>query len=615
MIRRAVRPSRVNLAEPIRPFRRTAVVLLFGAAFVACDGLEVSGGNGNGNGDCPAVLPEAEVVCNTAGCSAMSGTRDLGTATVRRSDAESWFVVASVASDFVLNENVSVDFGFGVPGALVPTSKDGSDRRPEAKRWSPERLRRIESLRRRQRAEAWVRSGQRRTGWDPTHRFAGTALVPASFGPEQQARECAKSAPDCGAGSICVLAPGSEMGTCESRVIVRLGEFFGDPASGGTVSGFREVEAAVREVGDEVAVLVDVEDAVSDQDVIEIVDRFDRHIAPTIHSVFGRPVLEDGGDFDGNGVVLLLLSSQVGQISDFGEDLVGFFFSDDLLDVTDPGTPDWSNGADILYMQPAGPSISLDALSGTIGHEYQHLVNHTFKVLRNRSQPEAVWLDEGLSTFAEELLGYGVDAYDNIALYLEAVSSTSLTGAGFVPGASADTSERRGMAALFVRYFFEQSGAATVTGPGQVVDGGGAQAVRSLVASADTGVDLFTEAATGRPFETWLEDLLLTVALDGTDVPDVSCNPRHQFASTEIDPFTGGQRGVDLRGSATGLGTLEGPAFEPFGAVQDLPVPVNGGDFRLLNLSPAEATVSWSTPVTPDLPDLSFRLRVVPAGP
>jgi len=217
-----------------------------------------------------------------------------------------------------------------------------------------------------------------------------------------------------------------------------------------------------------------------------------------------------------------------------------------------------------------------------------------------------VWLDEGISVFAEDVVGYGEDAFANIALFLDRVPLTTLISGD-------DTSERRGMAHLLVRYAYERAGGADFPEAGTVDDRGGVAFVRRLVQSAETGTELFSAAATGRAYPRWLEDLMVTVALDGTSIPGVSCNPGYQLEPPTTSSFTGGQRGIDLRGSIPGTGiTMQGPTTDPFEAVTGLPFTANGGEIRRLALDGGSAELSLSTDA--DNAELfEFGFRVIPA--
>jgi hypothetical protein len=549
-----------------------------------------------GDGDCPSVLPEAPLGCDDPSCSATSGTRRIAEARLSESTATSWFVLTSngtVENGFGAG-NPTIDLGLESEGGLSPRppTVDRAElrRRVEARRtgWSPERLRRAEAVA----VEAPVREAGRRLG--PTGlRSVGSRLRPrAQAGGDRQTASCTDVVPDCGPDAVCIIPSGSE-GSCETDVDLTLLD--------------QTIQTEVRLVSERAAFLVGVDDVVSSSDLQTLADRFDDHIAPVVEAFFGRPVRPDGRDFDGNGRVLIVLSESVGDV--LGDSVVGLFIPEDL-------TPE-GNGADVLFMQPPSSRVSLDQLSGTIGHEYQHLINFFTRSVLQSSSAEEVWLDEGLSTFVEDALGYGRDAFDNVSAFLDSVSLVSLTGPAVVPlspvTAGNDSIERRGMAHLLVRYVFEQAGGAEFDSPGVVADAGGLSAVRRLVQSPETGRELFTAAASGRSFAQWVEDLLLTVALDGTSIPDVSCNPRFRLRPPETDSFTGFQRGIDLRTAVPGLSSrFDGPAVDPFVPVVADPLPADGGAIRQLVLTNAESRVVLSTDAD-NLLDLDFGLRAVPA--
>jgi hypothetical protein len=404
---------------------------------------------------------------------------------------------------------------------------------------------------------------------------------------------CSKSAPECGEAAVCVAD------TCESALAIKL-------RAGGQNA---DIAATVRKVGTYAAIVTDDEDTVSDADVAEILERFDTHIAPIDHLLFGEPKNAQGEDFDGNGVVLVLLTTKVGNIS---SELVGFFYAPDM---EDPATNPNSNGADLLYMRPPGGAISVDAVSGTLAHEYQHVINYLAKNSRG-SSAEEVWLDEGLSGFAEDISGYGGDAFTNVSRYLDSVSETSLTGFGLTNTneEDADSSERRGMAHLFVRRIFEASGGAELgSGAGQLQDDGGVAQVKKLVQTPSTGVDVISRTNTGKSLHEWLGVLMTTVALDGTSYTGVSCNDAFQLAAPETSPVTGLQVGIDLRGSFKSFaGTtvnLMGPATATF-EMESVPVPSNGGEIRTVQAG--TGTVEVGAGVTAE--DYELGLRAVPTG-
>lgn len=579
-----------------------AAVAALGA--VACGTTTEDGDPDAGGPDCPAVLPEATVTCDDPACSVATGDRRIAEATPTSNRASEWWVVLTAADPFLEDEptpgDITVNLGLEVPGALVPRRAPERTLGAWLSQQPPELRSRIGIHRRRVAAEARLRAAERRR---PHRRPAGGVLSATGVRPRtspgeaRQSAACSATSPACGDDALCVIPVGSTEGTCETQIALGIQNDVENPDDADTV------EARVRRVTDSVAILTDAADPVTDDDVEELARRFDEHIGPLDHAFFGTPTDASGRDFDGNGVVMIVLTEKVGELD---PDLVGFFTSDDLMDPTGPEARPWTNGADLLFMRPPGPTVSLDQLSGTIAHEYQHLINFFTKVIEQGSERERVWLDEGISVFAEDVVGYGVDAFENIALYLDAVPITTLIS-------GPDTSERRGMAHLLVRYLFEQAGGAEFLGAGTVRDEGGVAAVRRLVQAADTGTELFTEPETGRSYARWLEDLMVTIALDGTAIPQVSCNPEYQFAPPSSSSFTGIQRGIDLRSPIPGTGiTLRGPTTDPFAAVDALPFTTNGGEIRRLTLTGPSAEITLSTDAD-NAENFEFGFRVIPA--
>lgn len=602
-----------------------AVGPLVGAvlALGACEGTMTGNDGGTGAPDggnvarCEPILPAAEVICEAPACEATEGTKRFGEATLDSADSTSWVVPIWATSEVAgANDNATVDYTSTTEGGLTARGRGHAslaEQRAAARARTeaflgPDayaqlfRAERVERIR----AEAAIRAMQR-TGADASGAAGATGtairgrtreLLPP--GVLQQSAACSAAAPSCGATSLCVIPEGASDGTCETAVALK---FRTDSTS------FEMVNATVRRVGTYGAILIDDADAasLSEADATELLDRFDRHIAPLDHQFFGEPRDAQGRDRDGNGVVIFFLTKRVAARG--GAALVGYFQSDDLLPSAQERT---SNAADILYMQPPGGTISMNAISGTIGHEYQHLINYYQKKLLRDSGPEDVWLDEGISSFAEDMLGYGGDAFENIAAYLASIDQTSLTGQGLLD--EEDSSQRRGMAHLLVRYVFEQGGGATFASPGMATDGGGIAAVEKLVQSADTGTLLFTTATTGRTFHEWVGDLFTTIAVDGAEYPDVSCNPRYSLIAPETDAFTQNQRGIDLRTSF--LNTrgqsvdLMGPLTATFGDDSGIIIPTNGGEIRTVAVSAGTVKITVSGSV-----DYEVGFRPVPSLP
>lgn len=161
---------------------------------------------------------------------------------------------------------------------------------------------------------------------------------------------------------------------------------------------------------------------------------YDTLVAPVVHRHFGTPT-----DLDGNGRVILFFTPEVNRLTPAGStrSVGGFFFARDLFPRT--STPRLqacatSNVAEVLYLLVPDPAGSINGnirergavlrtTPATLGHELQHLVNaarriHTLALPANQAFEE-VWLNEGLSHAAEELLFFeasGLSAGQNVDL-------------------------------------------------------------------------------------------------------------------------------------------------------------------------------------------------------
>lgn len=146
---------------------------------------------------------------------------------------------------------------------------------------------------------------------------------------------------------------------------------------------------------------------------------FDTLVDPLDRNAFGAP-----SDIDNNSRVLLFYTRAVNEQTPAGAGYIieGFFNPRDLFPRTNSavGFCDLSNVAEMFYLivPDPGPNGTIngharsksDVLKFTIGttaHEYQHLINAARRVYVNNADTfEEVWLNEGLSHMAEELLYY-----------------------------------------------------------------------------------------------------------------------------------------------------------------------------------------------------------------
>ncbi|MBK8005405.1 MAG: hypothetical protein IPK12_16150 [Gemmatimonadetes bacterium] len=242
-------------------------------------------------------------------------------------------------------------------------------------------------------------------------------------------------------------------------------------------AGFVPVQASARFVGTHVALFVDDTVAAggfSPAELDSLGVLADSHLFPLDTTAFGAP-----SDLDGNGVVIVLLTDRVNALSNCslsGGIVRGYFSSRDLTQ--QPG----SNQGEIVYGMVPDPAQALcfgkvfvrANIAPTVVHELQHLISYNRHVLLGNGQPEASWLNEGLSHFAEELAGrtvppmlcpsgnclnqFAAGNIRNAFTYLSSPGSYYLV----YPRGSTGSLGERGAAWLFVRWLADRSLADTV---------------------------------------------------------------------------------------------------------------------------------------------------------
>ena len=157
---------------------------------------------------------------------------------------------------------------------------------------------------------------------------------------------------------------------------------------------------------------------------------FDTLVAPLGEANFGAHT-----DIDDNGRVILFFTQDVNRLSEPDSDTFvgGFFFARDLFpreeDEENGGrlSPcEHSNEAELLYLLVPDPDGEINGNERdlefleritvtTLTHELQHLINAARRLLivevASSDWQEEVWLNEGLSHIAEELLFYRVSGF------------------------------------------------------------------------------------------------------------------------------------------------------------------------------------------------------------
>lgn len=282
-----------------------------------------------------------------------------------------------------------------------------------------------------------------------------------------------------------------------------------------TCSSFVNVIATARYVGPKGAIFLD--DVVPaggllQEDIDTLGILFDGGIsgaAPNMYQIdttaFGRE-----SDIDANGKVIFLLTDTVNDLSGSctgGNIILGFFYGGDLLPRS--GSNPGSNEAEIFYgLVPnttGGCAVSKNFVKQQIApvfiHEFQHMISYNQHVLaRGGVRGEEVWLNEGLSHFAEELggrqLGDGPGQGSASTRLVQFMIPDLLNANDYLmdpeahflvtPSSSTGTLEERGANWLFVRWLADHYAADTL----------GTSLTRQLVGTSLLG-SANVEAATG----------------------------------------------------------------------------------------------------------------------
>jgi hypothetical protein len=278
-----------------------------------------------------------------------------------------------------------------------------------------------------------------------------------------------------------------------------------------TCDSFVQSTATAKVVGQRVAIYLD-DDApagFTQNDLDEVGALFDAHLYAIDTTAFGREP-----DLDNNGVVIVLLSQHVNDLSadcnSTGSIILGFFFGLDLLPLEDH-----SNDGEIFYgavprqnmpnCSAYTKAVVTRSLPGVFIHEFQHMISFNQHVLVRRGNVEETWLNEGLSHYAEELGGREVpdefcplfhqcedqflgDDIFNAYGYLNDPETTFLVA----PSGSGGTLDERGAAWLFVRWLGDHFAATQPLAP---------EVTRGLLLTNRTGA-ANVEAVTGEDFPT-----------------------------------------------------------------------------------------------------------------
>jgi hypothetical protein len=196
--------------------------------------------------------------------------------------------------------------------------------------------------------------------------------------------------------------------------------------SGSACGDSTPVDARVTAVSNNAIVLEDPRnppEGFTDSAYNAFAQAFDATIFPLDTTQFGSPT-----DLDGNGRVLLVFTRAVNERTppNVNYYVGGLTYSRDLLPKTGPGINgvdfcQTGNQAEMFYLMVPDPTSSVNGNDNftvafvtsitevTIAHEFQHMINFARRRYLNPDSPQTpaeLWLNEGLSHMAEELLFY-----------------------------------------------------------------------------------------------------------------------------------------------------------------------------------------------------------------
>lgn len=177
------------------------------------------------------------------------------------------------------------------------------------------------------------------------------------------------------------------------------------------------LQAEIRSVGDRFVIARDMQgtDFFSASDYAQIQAVLDDFIYQVDTEYFGETA-----DIDENERVIVLITEEVNKLTELTDTLIflGFFLPSDLASPVDCPA---SNAGEIVYLRAPDPDgefgqetsveRAVEILKSTTSHEFQHLINAEQRFILGNDQfasSDDVWLNEGLSHLAEELVGFAV---------------------------------------------------------------------------------------------------------------------------------------------------------------------------------------------------------------
>jgi len=304
-----------------------------------------------------------------------------------------------------------------------------------------------------------------------------------------------------------------------------------------TCATTQQVTAQLVSIGTHIAFFVDTtapKNGLTTANLDSLKPTFDTLLYGLDLANFGQP-----SDLDSNGVVEILMTGIVNQLvtkafCDSVGYVLGFFFGGDLY----RGTSFIFNHGEIYYTLVADPDSTLSCAHPvatvirqeprTFVHELQHMINFGQHAVVRAGGSEEGWLDEGLSTYAEELAADKYLIMGDVPRYNGMLLSGDLFDAYqylYDPGSSYlmipqddGTIPEIGASWLFVRYMMDQYG------PGLAAKLVQTTLIGSANITAQTGVDYHT-VLSNWALANWVSDL---------SVPGFTANPALQYKSWQF---------------------------------------------------------------------------------